>query len=55
MSIDKLNTILLDMDIDGYLTTKLYDKLDDFNFSIVNFLMKLYIPLSPAYGVLSLS
>jgi hypothetical protein len=28
------------------LTTQLYDKWDDFNFSIVNF-----IPFSPAYGV----
>ena len=29
--------ILLEKDINGNLTTKLYDKRDDFNFSIVNF------------------
>jgi hypothetical protein len=41
----KLNT-------NGKITTKLYDKRDDFNFSIVNF-PYLYsnIPASPAYGV----
>ena len=27
----------LDIDSDGWLRTKLYDKLDDFNFLIVNF------------------
>jgi len=44
--------ILLKIDADGKLTTQLYDKRDDFNFSIVNF-PHLYsnIPLSPAYGV----
>lgn len=30
--------ILLEKDANGYLTTKLYDKQYDFNFSIVNFL-----------------
>ena len=44
--------ILLEMDIDGNLTTKLYDKRDDFNFSIVNFpYLCSNIPSSPAYGV----
>jgi hypothetical protein len=44
--------VLLNIDADGKLTTKLYDKRDDFNFTIVNFP---YICsntlLSPAYGV----
>ena len=40
------------MDYDGKLTTQLYDKRDDFNFSIVNFpYLCSNIPLSPAYGV----
>lgn len=30
--------ILIQKDVNGYLTTKLFDKRDDFNFSIVSFL-----------------
>jgi len=34
------------------LTTKLYDKRDDFNFPIVNYpILDSNIPSSPAYGV----
>ena len=37
---------------DGTLSTKLYDKSDDFDFRIVNFpFMCSNIPESPAYGV----
>ena len=44
--------ILLEKDTNGNLTTKLYDKRDDFNFSIVNFpYLCSNIPSSPAYGV----
>ena len=44
--------ILLNIDINGKLTTQLYDKQDDFSFSIVNFpYLCSNIPLSPAYGV----
>ena len=44
--------ILLKVDINGKLTTQLYDKRDDFSFSIVNFPhLCSNIPLSPAYGV----
>ena len=36
----------------GKLTTRLYDKRDDFNFPIVNFpFMSSNIPSAPAYGV----
>ena len=36
----------------GRLQTKLYDKLDDFNFSIINFqFIGSNIPAAPAYGV----
>ena len=44
--------VLLKLDTNGKITTQLYDKRDDFNFSIVNFpyLCK-NIPASPAYGV----
>jgi hypothetical protein len=43
---------LLKLDTNGKLTTQLYDKRDDFNFSIVNFRYLLSnIPPSPAYGV----
>lgn len=44
--------ILLDIDIDGHLhvTTKLYDKSDGFNFSILNFpYLCSNIPSSPAF------
>ena len=42
----------LEFDTNGSLTTQLYDKLDDFNFSIVNFpFIDSNIPESPAYGV----
>ena len=51
MSVSYLD-ILLEKDSDGNLTTKLYDKRDDFNFSIVNFpYLCRNIPSSPAYGV----
>ena len=44
--------ILLGIDKDQHLTTKIYDKRDDFNFSIVNFpFLCSNIPGSPAYGV----
>ena len=44
--------ILLSVDTDRKLTTKLYDKRDDFDFSIVNFPhLSSNIPQSPAYGV----
>ena len=42
----------LDIDSEGRLRTKLYDKRDDFNFSIVNFpFICSNIPAVPAYGV----
>ena len=44
--------ILLEKDITGNLTTKLYDNFDDFNFSIVIFpYLCSNLPLLPAYGV----
>ena len=44
--------LLIDIDINGKLTTQLYDKRDDFSFSIVNFpYLCSNIPSSPAYGV----
>ena len=44
--------ILLNIDINGKLTTQLYDKRDDFSFSIVNFpYLCSNIPSSPAYSV----
>jgi hypothetical protein len=44
--------VLLILDKNGKMTTQLYDKRDDFNFSIVNFpYMCSNIPASPAYGV----
>ena len=44
--------ILLNIDLNGKLTTQLYDKRDDFSFSIVNFpYLCSNIPSSPAYGV----
>jgi hypothetical protein len=43
---------LLKLDINGKLTTQLYDKRDDFNFSIVNFpFLCINITISPVYGV----
>ena len=44
--------IFLEFDPNGHLSTRLYDKRDDFNFTIINF-PHLYsnIPLSPSYGV----
>jgi hypothetical protein len=42
----------LEIDSDGRLRTKLYDKRDDFNFPIVNFpFIGSNIPAAPAYGV----
>jgi hypothetical protein len=44
--------VLLNIDADGKLTTQLYDKRDDFSFTIVNFpYICSNIPLSPAYEV----
>jgi hypothetical protein len=44
--------ILLKLDTNGKITTQLYDKRDDFNFSIVNFPnLCSNIPASPEYGV----
>ncbi|KAK3085568.1 hypothetical protein FSP39_005430 [Pinctada imbricata] len=44
--------IMLSYDIDGHMNTSLYDKRDDFNFSITNFpFLSSNIPSSPAYGV----
>jgi hypothetical protein len=43
---------LLKLDTNGKITTQLYNKRDDFNFSIVNFpYLCSNIPASPAYGV----
>ena len=42
----------LEMDSEGWLRTKLYDKRDDFNFPIVHFpFICSNIPAAPAYGV----
>ena len=42
----------LEIDSEGRLRTKLYDKNDDFNFHVVNFtLICSNIPAAPAYGV----
>ena len=42
----------LEIDNEGNLKSKLYDKRDDFNFPIVNFpFMCSNIPAAPAYGV----
>jgi hypothetical protein len=44
--------VLLKLETNGKITTQLYDKGDDFNFSIVNFLyLCSNIPASLAYGV----
>jgi hypothetical protein len=44
--------VLLKLDTNGKLTTQLYDKRDDFNLSIVNFLnLCSNIPASHVYGV----
>jgi hypothetical protein len=43
--------ILLKLDTEGKITTQLYDKQDNFNFSIVNFPYLCNIPASQAYGV----
>ncbi|KAK3093854.1 hypothetical protein FSP39_021096 [Pinctada imbricata] len=44
--------IMLSYDTDGHMNTSLYDKRDDFNFSIINFpFLSSNIPSSPAYGV----
>ena len=43
--------LYLDLDREGWLKTKLYDKRDDFNFPIVNFpAICSNIPAEPAYG-----
>ena len=45
-------TIMDEFDDSGQLSTKIYDKRDDFNFKIINFPnMCSNIPASPAYGV----
>jgi hypothetical protein len=44
--------VYLEFDDSGQLSTKIYDKRDDFNFQIINFPnMFSNIPSSPAYGV----
>ena len=44
--------LFLEFDDSGQLSTKIYDKRDDFNFKIINFPnMCSNIPASPAYGV----
>ncbi|KAK3093830.1 hypothetical protein FSP39_020721 [Pinctada imbricata] len=44
--------IMLSYNTDGHMNTSLYDKRDDFNFSITNFpFLSSNIPSSPAYGV----
>ena len=44
--------LYLEFDNSGHLSTKIYDKRDDFNFDIVNFPhLDSNIPSSPAYGV----
>ena len=44
--------LLLEFDTDGHLKTSIYDKRDDFNFTITNFpFLSSNIPSSPAYGV----
>ena len=44
--------LYLEFDDSGQISTKIYDKRDDFNFKIINFLnMSSNIPASPAYGV----
>ena len=44
--------LYLEFDDSGQLSTKIYDKRDDFNFKIINFPnMCSNIPASPAYGV----
>ena len=44
--------LLMNIEQNGQLHTKLYDKRDDFNFPIVNFpFLDSNIPSSPAYGV----
>jgi len=44
--------LYLELDDSGKLSTKIYDKRDDFNFKIINFLnMCSNIPASPGYGV----
>ena len=46
----------LEIDIEGRLRTKLYDKRDDFNFPILNFpFICSNIPAVPAYGVYTVS
>jgi hypothetical protein len=43
---------MLEFDDSGQLSTKIYDKRDDFNFKIMNFPnVCSNIPVSPAYGV----
>ena len=44
--------LYLEFDENGHLSTKIYDKRDDFNFKIINFPnLESNIPTSPAYGV----
>jgi hypothetical protein len=44
--------LYLEFDDSGQLSTKIYDKRDDFNFKMINFPnMCINIPASPAYGV----
>jgi hypothetical protein len=48
--------LYLEFDDSGQISTKIYDKRDDFNFKIINFpIMCSNIPASPAYGVYAVS
>ena len=51
-NIVQMVSLYLEIDSDGRLRTKLYDKRDDFNFPIENFpFICSSIPAAPAYGV----
>jgi hypothetical protein len=54
ISASYLDILLIDIDSNGRLTTKLYDKCDDINLAIVKFpfpYSNIHVPLSPAYCV----
>ena len=55
-SSDSYLDLHFEIDSEGWLRTRLYDKKDDVNFPIVNFTFICNnIPAAPAYGVISLS
>jgi hypothetical protein len=52
LSMPLLDNLHLEIDSEGQLRTKLYDKRGDFNYPIVNFpFIRSNIPAAPAYGV----